>query len=74
LYSLPGCFKCRQAREFLVQHKVRFSEVNVLLKPRSLTRILPRFRQIFPVIVVGRLTLSGFNRRRLAAVLGLGVR
>lgn len=70
LYTLPGCLTCRRAKAFLSEHGVTFREVNVLTHPRSLLRLVTQARAVLPIVTVGDVTLSGFEKRQLAAVLG----
>jgi len=71
LYSVPGCWLCRRARQYLVNHRVRFREVNVLTHPRDLSRYVSMSHAVFPVLLVGNRVLTGFDQAQLVNLLGL---
>jgi glutaredoxin len=71
LYSLPGCLLCHRLRAFLRRHRVAFTEVNVLTRPKSLTKVVFGYRKALPIVVVDGRTIIGWNRRKLTAALHL---
>ncbi len=71
VYELPGCAMCQRAREFLADHHVRFTSVNVLKHPSVLRGVVPCYYCAFPILRVGRETVSGFGRDRLRRALEL---
>lgn len=71
LYTLPGCLLCRGLRAFLRRHRVPFTEVNVLTRPKFLANVVPGYRKALPIVVVDGRGISGWNRRKLAAALHL---
>ena len=62
---------CYNTKEFLSNHGVRFTEVNILTNPKGLMKLIFEFKNIFPVVVVGDEPISGYNRHRLRRALGL---
>ncbi|NLH75262.1 MAG: glutaredoxin family protein [Verrucomicrobia bacterium] len=69
LYSVPGCEMCRQAREYLLQRRVRFREINVLVHPKAVLEFVSLCCPVFPIIVVGDKFLVGFSRAQLLRLL-----
>lgn len=74
LYLLPGCLRCRRAKELLRSHRVPFKEVNALNQPKALARFQTDARMVFPIILIGDAILRGFDRRKLTAALRSGSR
>lgn len=69
LYVIPGCLRCRQAKELLRRHRVVFAEVNALENPKSLVRLPSGVQPEFPVVTIDSRVLCGPDRRTLAAAL-----
>jgi len=64
---------CRQAKEYLSQHGIPFEEKDVVQNPENLQEMMESTRGLrgVPVILVGKQVVRGFNREKLAALLGL---
>ncbi|HEV2281105.1 MAG TPA: glutaredoxin family protein [bacterium] len=62
---------CRRAEEFLTQHGVPFQARNVAEDPAAMAELERLGVATTPVIVVDGEVVVGFDRKRLAALLGL---
>jgi glutaredoxin 3 len=72
LYSAPFCPYCKMARDFLVQHGVKFEEINVQEDPAGALEMIRKSGQTgVPVIDVDGRIIVGFDRQKLAEALGL---
>jgi glutaredoxin-like YruB-family protein len=72
VYSTPTCGPCKAAKAFLTSKGVAFQEVNVAEDLEGREALIRQTGQLaVPVIVVGDEVVLGFNRPRLAEVLGI---
>ena len=72
VYSTPTCGPCKAAKAFLASKGVAFQEVNVAEDLEGREALIRQTGQLaVPVIVVGDEVVLGFNRPRLAEVLGI---
>lgn len=72
VYSTPTCGPCKAAKAFLASKGVAFQEVNVAEDLEGREALIRQTGQLaVPVIVVGDEIVLGFNRPRLAEVLGI---
>lgn len=70
LYSTPTCPYCHQARSFLTQRGIRFTEYDVSRDQHAAAEMVRRTGQNgVPVIVVDNQTVVGFDRPRLEQLL-----
>ncbi len=70
LYSQPGCFFCRLAKEFLDEKGVKYEERDITEDATALAELDARGVMATPVIVVDGEMVVGFDRQRLTALLG----
>ena len=77
LYALHTCSHCREAKNFLQQHRVAFRTVYVdLLVGEERNETMRRLRNInpavsFPTITVNQEAIVGFKEEKLRRVLSL---
>jgi glutaredoxin len=65
---------CRRTKEFLSSRGIPFRDVNVAEDPEGREELIRRTGQLaVPVTVVGDEVVVGFDRARLAALLGVPV-
>jgi glutaredoxin 3 len=70
VYTTPTCVYCRQAKQFLSQRGVRFTEKNVAADPRAAQEMVRiSGQQGVPVITVDGQVVVGFNQPRLMQLL-----
>jgi glutaredoxin 3 len=72
LYTQPRCGNCGKAKEFLSSRKIAYEEKDVAHDREALLELVEIHKsQITPTIVVGDQVFIGYNRKKLAAALGL---
>lgn len=72
IYSTPTCHFCHMAKEFLSQHDVPFTDVDVSADPDKRAEMIEKSGQMgVPQIYVGDEFILGFDRARLAALAGI---
>ena len=72
IFTTPTCGYCRQAKDFFKDHNVSFSEVDVIKDQVALKEMADRSGQMgVPVIFVDDEIVIGFDRNRLASLLGI---
>jgi glutaredoxin-like protein NrdH len=71
IYTGDNCPYCRQLKQYLQQHGVRFQERNIeRSRPAALEYQRLRLRGV-PVLVVGKSVIPGFQPGRIAKLLGI---
>lgn len=68
LYSTSRCPHCRQVKQWLQQHKLRFQEFDVERNQRAFKEFQRVGGRGVPVLMVGQQKIDGFNRKRLEQV------
>lgn len=72
IYTTPTCPYCKLAKEFMTEKSVAFEEVDVSKDQKALEEMVQKSGQLgVPVIDVDGKILVGFNRKRLAELLGM---
>ena len=72
VFSTPTCAYCSQAKRFLREHHVRFSDVDVSRDPRAASDLQRRTGQLgVPVILVNNRPIVGFDQPKLAQLLNI---
>jgi len=72
VYSTPVCPYCKLAKEFLLQHNVRFEEVDVSKDEAALREMVEKTGQLgVPVIDIDGTAIVGFNRKKLTELLDI---
>ena len=70
VYSTPTCPYCHQAKEYLKQKGVEFTDYNVATDLEARNTMVQKSGQLgVPVIDVGGDVVVGFNRSRLEELL-----
>lgn len=71
VYSTPTCPYCQQAKDFLRQKGVGFTDYNVATDLEARNAMVQKSGQLgVPVIEVDGSVVVGFNRARLEELLG----
>lgn len=72
VFSTPTCPHCRNAKRYLRQRGVRFTDVDVSRDPRA-ARDMVRIsgQQGVPVITINGRPIVGFDRAKIDRLLGL---
>ena len=69
LYGTRHCAHCRNAKEFLLQHGIRFREYDVEQNQRALKELQRQGARRVPLILVGDKQLVGFNEQQMIRIL-----
>ena len=69
LYSTARCPHCRQMKQWLKQHDLRFQEMDIQRNPRALKDFQRFGGRGVPLLRVGEHNISGFDSKRLASQL-----
>ncbi len=72
IYSTPSCTWCHKTKEFLTEHKVDFTDVNVAENPDAGQEMIKKSGQTgVPVIEIGDEIIVGYNEDKLKDLLKL---
>lgn len=72
IYTTPSCTYCRMAKEFFKENKIDFSEYDVAADVTKRGEMIEKSGQMgVPVITIDNAVVVGFNRAKLAELLGV---
>ncbi len=72
IYSTPSCTYCKAAKEYFAENNVAFQEFNVAEDMARRQEMIERSGQMgVPVIMVDNNIVVGYNKGKLAELLGL---
>jgi glutaredoxin 3 len=72
IYSTPTCGFCKQAKEFLTEKNIPFTEYNVASDAEKRNELVEKSGQMgVPVIDVDGQILIGYDRATLAKLVGI---
>ena len=72
VYSTPTCPWCKLAKEFLTKNKIEFENKNVAGDPVVVEEMIKKSGQLgVPVIDIDGQIIVGFNKKKIAELLGL---
>ncbi len=72
IYSTPTCHFCQMTKEFFKENNVNYSEFNVASDLEKRQEMIQKSGQMgVPVIFVGDEMTVGFDKERLASLLGI---
>ncbi len=72
IYSTPTCPYCKLAKEFLNEHKITFTDINVADNPTAANEMVKLSGQMgVPVIDVDGSIIVGWNQGALEEALGM---
>lgn len=72
IYTTPTCAFCHAAKEFFKEHKIEFKEYDVARDVEAREEMIRKSGQLgVPVIDIGGKLVIGFNRMKLAELLGI---
>ncbi|MDI6883880.1 MAG: glutaredoxin family protein [Hadesarchaea archaeon] len=70
IYTTPICSYCQMAKDFLVQHGIKFEEVNVQEDRAAAIEMIQKTGQNgVPVLEIGDKIIVGFNREKIIEAL-----
>ncbi|HDK38613.1 MAG TPA: glutaredoxin family protein [Thiolapillus brandeum] len=65
LYSSSGCNHCRQLKQWLQQHQIRFVEMDVQRNARAYKDFQRHGGRGVPLLLVGGTPIKGFDPKKL---------
>ena len=72
IYSTPTCHFCHMAKEFFKENNIAYTEYNVASNLEKRQEMMEKSGQMgVPVIVIGDEITVGFDRPKIAKMLGL---
>ncbi len=72
IYSTPWCTYCKMARDYFKEKKVEFTDFDVSADEKARNEMLSKSKQSgVPVIDIDGTLVIGFDKDRLAELLGL---
>lgn len=72
IYSTPTCVYCKMAKEYFKKNNIEFEEKDVLMDTSAREEMVQKSGQLgVPVIDVDGSITVGFDRARLAELLGI---
>ncbi len=69
LYSSSGCSHCRQIKQWLQQHQIKFMEFDVQRNQRAFKDFQRLGGKGVPLLVIGERQIQGFNPKQLTSQL-----
>ena len=69
LYSTSSCAHCRQLKQWLQQHRIRFMEMDVQRNRRAFRDFQHHGGRAVPLLLVGERKIQGFNPKQLPSQL-----
>ena len=74
IFSTPTCHFCHMAKEYFKANNVPFEDVDVLSNIQARSEMVDISGQMgVPVILIGNDVVVGFNKPKIASLLGLPV-
>ncbi len=72
IYTTPSCTYCKMAKEFFKEKGIEYQEFDVAADPEKRAEMIDFTGQLgVPVIVIGDAAVVGFNRPKVAELLGI---
>lgn len=69
IYTMPDCSYCKKVKEFLGEHGVAYTEVNLQTDKKGQDFMAQRGYTALPVMVIGEVEISGYNMNRIRETL-----
>lgn len=74
IYSTPSCHFCHMAKEFFKENNVAYTEHDVAGDAEQRKDMIEKSGQMgVPVIIIGNELIVGFNKPKVAELLGIKV-
>ncbi len=72
IYTTPGCIYCVMAKDWFRKNDISFTEHNVAADAEKREEMIKKTGQMaVPVIMVDNDIIIGFDRKKLASLLGI---
>ena len=71
IYTTPTCVYCKMTKEFFNEHKIQYTEKNVVQDAEAREQMIQKSGQMgVPVIDIDGQLVVGFDKERLLELLG----
>lgn len=72
IFTTPTCSFCRAAKQYFIQKRVRYTEIDVSRDQRAAQDMLRRTGQMgVPVILINNRPIVGFDKPKINNLLGI---
>lgn len=72
IYSTPWCAYCKLAKEYFAKNNIQYTEYDVAADEAKRRELIEKTHQMgVPVIVIDGKVVVGFNKPKVAELLGL---
>ncbi len=72
IYSTPTCHFCNMAKEYFKENNVPYEAIDVAADPNARREMVEASGQMgVPVIIIGNDLIVGFNKPKVAELLGI---
>ncbi|NOX36301.1 MAG: NrdH-redoxin [Calditrichaeota bacterium] len=72
IFTTPTCSFCRAAKQYFIQKKIKFKEVDVSKDERAARDMMRRTGQMgVPVILINNRPIVGFDKPKINRLLGI---
>ncbi|MCX6757301.1 MAG: glutaredoxin family protein [Candidatus Nomurabacteria bacterium] len=72
IYSTPSCHFCHMAKDFFKENNVAYTEYDVAADKEKRSELIDKSGQMgVPVIIIGDDLVVGFNKPKIAELLGI---
>jgi len=72
IYSTPSCHFCHMAKDYFKENNISYTEFNVASDAEKRKELIDKSGQMgVPVILIGDDMVIGFNKPKIASLLGL---
>ncbi|MBA3733401.1 glutaredoxin family protein [Patescibacteria group bacterium] len=72
VFSTPTCHFCNMAKDYFTEHNIPFESFDVSNDPEKKKEMMDKSGQLgVPVILIDEEVVVGFNRPKLASLLGI---
>ena len=72
IYSTPTCHFCHMAKDYFKENNIAYTEYNVASDMARRKEMVDKSGQLgVPVIIIGEELIVGFNRPKIAQLLGV---
>ena len=72
IYSTPSCHFCHMAKDFFKANNVAYTEFDVASNPDKRKELVDKSGQLgVPVIIIDNDIIIGFNKPKIAQLLGI---
>jgi len=74
IYTTPSCQYCHAAKAFFKENNIEFTEFDVAADAEKRTEMIDKSGQLgVPVIIIGENIIVGFNKNKVAELLGVSI-